>query len=139
MPHSQVAAEADLTLDGPAIREALHRSGVRMHRDVSLTAAHHDDVIGAGEFDKPFSLATDALVLVTMRAPVDFVFQELVRNRDALDAAGITEVHCIGDALSPRPLADVVFDGHRLAREFDSPNPSIALPYKREALRLFST
>jgi hypothetical protein len=29
-------------------------------------------------------------------------------------------------------IADVIFDGHRLAREIDSPNPEEPLPYKRE-------
>jgi dimethylamine/trimethylamine dehydrogenase len=29
-----------------------------------------------------------------------------------------------------------MFDGHRLAREFESPDPATPLPYKREPLRL---
>jgi hypothetical protein len=34
--------------------------------------------------------------------------------------------------VAPRLIADVIFDGHRLAREIDSPNPEEPLPYKRE-------
>lgn len=135
-PHAQVAAEGDLTLDGPAIRASLHGSGVAMYREVSLTAAHHGVVVGVGEFEELFSLETDALVLVTMRAPVDDLYQELISDREALAKAGIQAVHCIGDAMSPRPLAEVTFESHRLAREFESPDPAIALPYKREPLRL---
>lgn len=135
-PYAQVAAEGDLTLEGSAIRASLHGSGVVMYRDVSLTAAQHGRVVGMGEFQEPFSLNTDALVLVTTRVAVDDLYQELISDREALAEAGIQAVHCIGDALSPRPMAEAVFDGHRLAREFESPDPAIALPYKREPLRL---
>jgi dimethylamine/trimethylamine dehydrogenase len=51
---------------------------------------------------------------------------------DALKKEGITAVYRIGDCVAPRLIADVVFDGHRLAREIDSPNPEEPLPYKRE-------
>ncbi|RYC05338.1 dimethylamine/trimethylamine dehydrogenase [Nocardioides alpinus] len=114
-PHSQVAAEGDLTLEGPAVRASLHSSGVAMYREVSLTSARPEGVIGVGEFDQPFSLKSDALVLVTMRSPIDDLYQELTIDREALHEAGIEAVYCIGDALSPRPLAEAMFDGHRLA------------------------
>jgi dimethylamine/trimethylamine dehydrogenase len=38
--------------------------------------------------------------------------------------------------VSPRIIAEAVFDGHRLAREIDAENPAIPLPYKRERLVL---
>ncbi|WP_186526097.1 FAD-dependent oxidoreductase [Leekyejoonella antrihumi] len=135
-PHVQVAAEADMTLESPTIRAALHRSGVVVHRNISLTATHRRRVVGLGEFDEPFSLETDALVLVTMRAPVDKLYQELISDREALADSEIQAVHCVGDALSPRAMAEAMFDGHRLAREFESPDPAIAHAYKREPLRL---
>jgi dimethylamine/trimethylamine dehydrogenase len=34
--------------------------------------------------------------------------------------------------VAPRLVADCVFDGHRLAREIDSDNPEVPLPFKRE-------
>jgi dimethylamine/trimethylamine dehydrogenase len=135
-PHAQVAAEGDLTLDGPAVRASLHASGVAMYRGISLTEVGDGVLRGVGEFDEPFSLETDALVLVTMRAPADDLYRHLDEDRVALNASGIEAVYCIGDALSPRPLAEAMFDGHRLAREFESPDPSVPLPYKRESLRL---
>ena len=33
---------------------------------------------------------------------------------------------------APRLLPDTIFDAHRLAREFESDNPQIPLPYIRE-------
>ena len=38
----------------------------------------------------------------------------------------------IGDAAAPRMIVDSIFDGHRLAREIDSPNPAMPLPFIRE-------
>jgi dimethylamine/trimethylamine dehydrogenase len=38
----------------------------------------------------------------------------------------------IGDASAPRMIPDSIFDGHRLAREIDSPNPAMPLPFIRE-------
>jgi dimethylamine/trimethylamine dehydrogenase len=34
--------------------------------------------------------------------------------------------------VAPRLIADAIFDGHRLAREIDSPDPERPLPYLRE-------
>jgi len=38
----------------------------------------------------------------------------------------------IGDAEAPRIIADATFDGHRLAREIEDPDPQHQTPYKRE-------
>jgi dimethylamine/trimethylamine dehydrogenase len=38
----------------------------------------------------------------------------------------------IGDASAPRMIVDSIFDGHRLAREIDSPHPEMPLPFIRE-------
>jgi len=135
-PHVQVAAEGDLTLDGPAVRASLHARGVTMYRNVCLAEVGDGVLQGTGEFEEPFSLETEALVLATMRTPVDDLYRRLVSDQSALEGSRIEAVYCIGDALSPRPLADSMFDGHRLAREFESLDPSVPLPYKRELLHL---
>ena len=41
-------------------------------------------------------------------------------------------VYRVGDCVAPRILADAIFDGHRLAREIDQPDPAVALPWLRE-------
>jgi hypothetical protein len=37
-----------------------------------------------------------------------------------------------GDCHAPRQILNAIFDGHRLAREFDSPHPQYPLPFIRE-------
>ena len=85
----------------------------------------------------------DAVVLVTMRRQ---------RRRPLPDARGgprgprrgrhpgplpdrrlrRAAAHRLGDCLVPRLIADAVFDGHRLAREIDEPDPAVPLPFIRE-------
>ena len=40
--------------------------------------------------------------------------------------------------MAPRIVAEAIFDGHRLAREIDSENPAVPLPYRRERISLES-
>ena len=47
-------------------------------------------------------------------------------------AEGITGFYRIGDCEAPRLTAYAVFSGHRLAREIDTDNPEVPLPFKRE-------
>ena len=52
--------------------------------------------------------------------------------RRSWEREGIEGLYLIGDAAAPRMLVDSIFDGHRLAREIDSPNPAMPLPFIRE-------
>ena len=67
-----------------------------------------------------------------MRCSDDALFRTLEADEDALAAAGIKGLYRIGDCVVPRPIADAVFDGHRLAREIDEANPAVPLPFIRE-------
>ena len=53
-------------------------------------------------------------------------------TRRALEANGVESVYMIGDAAAPRMIVDCIFDGHRLAREIDSADPAVPLPFIRE-------
>jgi len=80
----------------------------------------------------PFDVAADAVVLVTQRLSNESIYLELAGDPEALAAAGIGAVYRTGDCVAPRWLVDTVFDGHRMAREIDSPDPSVYLPTLRE-------
>ena len=60
------------------------------------------------------------------------LYRALRSDTGALRQAGVREVFRIGDCVAPRLTADAIFDGHRLAREIDSADPSVPLPYIRE-------
>src|SRR5262249_1210627 len=117
-------------------------AGVRVHHATTITqikpgpgrdggggawtAAGHD------RYGDPWSADCDGVVLVTQQASDDGLYLELAGDPVALAAAGIGAVHRIGDAVAPRMLSEAIFDGHRLAREIDAPDPATPLPYRRE-------
>ena len=72
------------------------------------------------------------MVLVTQQASDDALYRELTGDDAALARAGIQAVYLIGDAVAPRMISEAVFDGHRLAREIDRPDPAQPAPYRRE-------
>ncbi|WP_088288151.1 FAD-dependent oxidoreductase [Kineosporia sp. A_224] len=78
------------------------------------------------------TLDVDSLALVTGRYSDSALYDELADDQAALDEAGISQLHLVGDAHSPGIIAQATFSGHRLAREIDSPNPDVPLPYIRE-------
>ncbi len=121
----------DHTDEGIPVRQRLSDLEVETAVDTELVS------IGTGEcllrrFRREQAVAADAVVLVTARVSNDALHRELNSDAAALEAAGIEAVYAIGDCVAPRLIADCVFDGHRLAREIDSPDPRRPLPYLRE-------
>jgi dimethylamine/trimethylamine dehydrogenase len=78
------------------------------------------------------AVQADSLVLVAMRASECDIYDRLTADPDAVRDAGIKGVFLAGDAHTPSTIAQAVFSGHRLAREIDSDDPSVPLPYIRE-------
>ena len=131
-PFVQAAPVCDETLEGPRLRRHLHRLGVTVHRQVTVTGIAGDHLEGLGEHDQPWQLEADAVVLVTQRMPQDALYLELIADPARLGSEGIQAVHRAGDCVAPRLLADAIFDGHRMGREIDSADPAVPLPYLRE-------
>jgi dimethylamine/trimethylamine dehydrogenase len=132
-PSESIATWCSWTLEGPRLRAQLHDAGVEMRVDVTPEAI----VPGAVRFRSAhggdaFEVAADSVVLVTQRLSNEALYLELASDPHALAAAGIQAVYRTGDCVAPRWLVDTVFDGHRLAREIDSPNPAVYLPTLRE-------
>ena len=131
-----VSPDSDATLEGEMLRRHLHGAGIEAHRCVTLHSVTKEGVSGGDEFDEPWSLESDGVVLVTQQEPEDALYRDLVADPGRLEAAGIEHVYRIGDAVAPRPLSEAVFDGHRLAREIDRPDPSQPAAYLRERIEL---
>ena len=71
-------------------------------------------------------------MLVTHRVSNYEVFDRLQASPEALQESSIKSIHLIGDAHTPGMIAQAVFSGTRLAREFDSENPDEHKPFIRE-------
>jgi dimethylamine/trimethylamine dehydrogenase len=131
-PFDIVAPSCDETLEGPLLRRRIHDAGVAVRRNVTVTLVEPGRLGAEGEFGDRLELDADAIVLVTQRVSDDAVYLELTADEDTLRAEGVEAVYRIGDCVSPRHVADAVFDGHRLGREIDSEDPAVPLPHRRE-------
>ena len=63
------------------------------------------------------------------------LYRELVADRDGGSAGcgpASSPSYRIGDCVAPRMISEAIFDGHRMAREIDGPDPSVALAFDRE-------
>jgi len=121
----------DQTDEGPPVRRQLIDMGVELLPETELVS------IGTGacilrRYGREHEVAVDRVVLVTARVSNDGLYRALAADQAALQSEGVEAVYRIGDCVAPRLIADCVFDGHRLAREIDSPNPRRPLPFLRE-------
>lgn len=122
------------TLETPMSMRALHRLDVSLHPYTMLTQITPGTchLCNVWNEDERYVVEVDSVVLATHRVPDRDLFDQLKQDPARLEAEGVESVFLIGDASAPRLVVDAVFDGHRLAREIDSPNPAIPLPYIRE-------
>jgi dimethylamine/trimethylamine dehydrogenase len=137
-PHDRVAPVCDETLEGTLLRQHLHDVGIGQRPGTTVAAVEPGRVTATDQFGEPLELEADAVVLVTQRLSDDSLYLELKTDGDALVDEGIEGLYRIGDCVAPRIIAEAIFDGHRLAREIDSENPTLPLPYRRERLVLES-
>jgi dimethylamine/trimethylamine dehydrogenase len=125
------------TLEAPNMHRRLHSLGVEMVTYHLPTRIEQGRVVASHVYDtegKEHEWECDAVVLVSARLSDEALYRELkdVIGMDALRAEGIKGLYRIGDCVAPKLLSEVVFDGHRLAREIDSENPEVPKPFIRE-------
>jgi dimethylamine/trimethylamine dehydrogenase len=134
----KIAPVCDETLEGPLLRQHLHDRGIGQRAGVVLSGIEPGRVAATDEFGEELELEADAVVLVTQRLSNEALYLELRADEDALRSEGVEALYRIGDCVAPRIVAEAIFDGHRLAREIDSENPAVPLPYRRERISLES-
>jgi dimethylamine/trimethylamine dehydrogenase len=71
-------------------------------------------------------------VLVISRGSDDGLYRELKARRAECKANDIRGVFRIGDCKAPMQVGQAMWEGHRLAREFDGPHPAHPLRWIRE-------
>jgi dimethylamine/trimethylamine dehydrogenase len=124
------------TLEAPNMHRRLHQLKVEMVTYQMPTQIGNGGLTSAHVYDEEHltEWEADAVVLVTQRRSNEALYRELKDKVgiDTLNGEGITGFYRIGDCVAPRLTADCIFDGHRLAREIDSDNPEVPLPFKRE-------
>jgi dimethylamine/trimethylamine dehydrogenase len=130
----EIAKYMEFTLEAPMMHRELHRLGVHIHPETMIEELDAGAVSAYNIWDPSHKdhFDVDSVVLCSARLSNDELYRELKADQAALDANGVEAVYLIGDAAAPRMIVDSIFDGHRLAREIDSPNPALPLPFIRE-------
>ena len=131
-PYDVVAPTCDQTLEGLRLRLHLHALGIDLRTGLTPTEILHGGIRAEDGVGRPVEIEADATVLVTQRLSDDALYLDLIADRTPSPRPGSTGVYRIGDCVAPRLIADAIFDGHRLGREIDGPDPAVALPYLRE-------
>jgi dimethylamine/trimethylamine dehydrogenase len=132
-PFPAMAPYTQLTLEAPRLNRTLRALGVQVVTEQMLTEIAPGRATSAENWTgEAHQWEVDSIVLVTQRLSRDTLYRDLGRDGDALADAAITGVYQIGDCYAPGLIADAIFSGHRLAREIDSPNPAVPLPFIRE-------
>jgi dimethylamine/trimethylamine dehydrogenase len=131
---ADVAGYMHYTLEAPMLHRDLHRLGVdiRTYTMVDSIEPGACTLYNVWDDRHKDKVEVDSVVLCTQRLSNDSLYRELKADPAALEREGIEALYLIGDAQAPRMIVDSVFDGHRLAREIDSPNPAMPLPFIRE-------
>jgi dimethylamine/trimethylamine dehydrogenase len=131
-PQPNVAPFMAFTGEFGPVNVSLRERGAEIVLQHTLAQIAPGAMRGASVWGGDATWDADAAVLVTQRESVDGVYRELTADPGRLEQEGIEAVYRVGDCLAPRMPADSIFEGHRLAREIDSPDPAVALPYLRE-------
>jgi dimethylamine/trimethylamine dehydrogenase len=116
-PAAEVSSWTHNTLEQERIQARLLNAGIEIatHRD--LLAIESGEVeIGCVFTDRRSRLRYDAVVLITERLPEDGLYQ-MLRVDPMLEE--LRTLRCVGDCLTPGPIFQAVWDGHRAARELD--------------------
>jgi dimethylamine/trimethylamine dehydrogenase len=139
-PHEVVAPYCRYTLELPRVNRGLREEGVTVHTGHVLVALDEESATVRDVWtDQQVNLAADTVVLVTQRYSDDALFHELASRPEDVADAGISGLYRIGDCVAPNLIAEAIFSSHRLAREIDSENPAVALPFVRERRVLGAT
>ncbi len=128
----QVAPLCVETLEGPLLRDRLHDVGVQFQRSTQILGYGAGSALARSEFGDLLTLETDALVLVTQRVSDDRLYAEVAAAREAAGGGDVKALYRVGDCVTPRLLADAIFDGHRLGREIDAATPAVQKRFLRE-------
>ena len=132
---AEIAHYMDYTLEAPMLHRDLERLGVNIHTYTMLEKIEPGVCHALRRLEPGRTRSSSRLTRscsARRGSPMIELYRELKSDKSRLEAEGIEGLYLIGDAAAPRMIVDSIFDGHRLAREIDSPHPEMPLPFIRE-------
>ena len=131
-PAGHASAWTLMTNEQPQIHRALAKARVELKTLSRVTGLAQGTATLANLFTgQEDRIACKSLVIVGARLGGGELYDALLNRRDDWQAAGVTSVDCIGDALAPGAIAHAVHSGHRFARELDQAEGNLI--YRRDS------
>jgi len=153
--YAHTAPMMEYTLEGPNMHRLLHEKGIKQITSSWAEECEPGNVIKVKVYNlyrdgyqrttdpvggqlprragtEVQTLEADTVILVTGRHSNDGLYRGLKARTGEWKKEGIQAVYAAGDCVAPRFMSEAIFEGHRIAREFESPNPMKPLPYIRE-------
>lgn len=130
-PAPLVSYWSQFTLEQDRIQKKLVNLGVKIYPQTILSEIEPDCVRLTNTVSQEnIQLARDGVVLVSDRISNDALYYEL---KPALEEGKLNSLRVIGDAEAPNIIAQAVFSGHLVAREFDEKKVD-GTPFKVERI-----
>jgi dimethylamine/trimethylamine dehydrogenase len=134
---TEVSSWTENTLEQYRIQAHILALGVNVVTAHNLVRVDSDSVtVSCVYSEKENTLEARALILVTSRLPKEELYLNLTEDPDDFKNVGIKSVTAIGDCLCPSTIASAVYEGHRIAREFDNLPENPDMPFRREKIFL---
>ena len=136
-PTPEVSPWTHNTLEQHRVQSHILELGIEVITSHNITRIDSDQVQTSCIYtERPGTIAATSVVLVTSRTPNNALYLALTEDSGRLTNAGIKSVTAIGDCHCPSTIAAAVHDGHRIAREMDSPPEDPDMPFRREIIFL---
>jgi dimethylamine/trimethylamine dehydrogenase len=137
---SKVSSWTENTLEQHRIQARVLELGIEVVTAHTIAQIHADEVECACIFTNHLRTVTArSVVMVTSRQPDNQIYLALRKNPDKLASAGIRLVCAVGDCNNPSTIATAIYEGHRVAREFDAAPVDPDMPFRREQIALASS
>ena len=129
-PANCVSAWTEHTLEQHKMQARIIKLGINIITSQAFSVVNHDHFILSCVYSGQIrTVATDALVMLSSRMPVDSVYSELL-SVQASGSNTIKNVFRVGDCLVPSTVAAAVYSGHLTARELGTDDKQLMI--KRE-------
>jgi dimethylamine/trimethylamine dehydrogenase len=137
-PTGEASSWMVMTMEQHRVQARLLELGVTIRPHRILTAIRADAVdLSCAYTGAASQLPAASVILVTARLPTGTLSADLTARQSDWQAAGISSVKTLGDALAPGTIAAAVWAGRRYAEELDAPPRTLDdLPYLREVTEL---
>ena len=133
-PASVVSPWTDSTLEQARVQRALLKQGVEIICNKTIASGDGQSLVTQCVFTgNKTTIDCKTIIMVTERIPNCSLYDELIKQEEALGESSKKYIKLIGDAEAPGLIADSIFSGHLAAENFETPEIEIeSAIYMRE-------